>query len=202
MFYSIGFSGIIYTVAVLAADVTSIKNRGLAFAFTSSPYMITAFAGPSAAQDFLEKVNWQWGFGSFAIIVPFICAPLFIILKVNQWKAEKNNIISKKRSTDPIAKQIWDGILDFDVPGVFLFAAGLTVFLLPFTLATRAPNGWGTDYIIAMIVVGFITLVGFALYETYVARTPFLNRRFLTDRTVIARMSHRCHLSGLVLLLG
>jgi MFS family permease len=148
--------------------------------------MITAFAGPKAAEEFLLKVNWQWGFGAFTIIVPVICAPLFIILKKNQWKAEKDNIIPKKRSTDPIGKQIWDGILDFDVPGVFLFAAGLTVFLLPFTLATRAPDGWATDYIIAMIVVGFVTLVGFTLYETYVARTPFLNRRFLTDRTVIA----------------
>jgi MFS family permease len=101
-------------VAVLAADVTSIKNRGLAFAFTSSPYMITAFAGSNAAQEFLEHVSWQWGFGAFAIIVPAVCAPLFFVLKSMEWKAEKKEIIPKKRSSDPIMKQIWDGILDFD----------------------------------------------------------------------------------------
>lgn len=71
------------------------------------------------------------------------------------------------------------------MPGVILFAGGLTVFLLPFTLATRAPNGWKTDYIIAMIVVGFFALVAFGLYETYVAKEPFLKNKFLTDRSVI-----------------
>ncbi|KAG7132724.1 Siderophore iron transporter mirB like protein [Verticillium longisporum] len=69
--------------------------------------------------------------------------------------------------------------------GVFLFAGGLTVFLLPFTLARSAPNGWSTDYIIAMIVVGFVTLVGFALYQVYLAPVPFLKHKFLTDRTVL-----------------
>jgi hypothetical protein len=72
------------------------------------------------------------------------------------------------------------------VPGVVLFAGGLTVFLLPFTLASRAPNGWETDYIIAMIVVGFLVLVAFGLYETFVAKEPFLKNKFLTDRSVIA----------------
>lgn len=71
------------------------------------------------------------------------------------------------------------------VPGVFLFAAGLTVFLLPFTLARSAPNGWNTDYIIAMIVVGFVIIVVFALYEVYLAPSPFLRGEFLFDRTVI-----------------
>lgn len=72
------------------------------------------------------------------------------------------------------------------MPGVVLFAGGLTIFLLPFTLASRAPSGWKTDYIIAMIVVGFLVLVAFGLYETYVAKEPFLKNKFLTDRSVIA----------------
>lgn len=71
------------------------------------------------------------------------------------------------------------------VPGVVLFAGGLTIFLLPFTLATHAPNGWKADYIIAMIVVDFFVLVTFGLYETYVAKEPFLKNKFLTDRSVI-----------------
>lgn len=66
-----------------------------------------------------------------------------------------------------------------------MFASGLTVFLLPFTLADTAPNGWGSDYIIAMIVVGFVVLVGFGLYESFLAPVPFLNVHLLTDRTII-----------------
>jgi MFS family permease len=75
--------------------------------------------------------------------------------------------------------------LGVTVFGVILFAGGLTVFLLPFTLARSAPNGWKTGYIIAMIIVGFIVLVAFGLYETYWAPQPFLKNKFLTDRTVI-----------------
>lgn len=71
------------------------------------------------------------------------------------------------------------------VVGVFLFGGGLTVFLLPFTLASHAPNGWKSDYIIAMIIVGFIVLVLFGLWEYYWAPVPFLQGKFLTDRTVI-----------------
>ncbi|KAJ4337654.1 hypothetical protein N0V95_008283 [Ascochyta clinopodiicola] len=186
VFYSIGFSGIIYTVAVLAADVTSLRNRGIAFAFTSSPYMITAFAGSKAAEAFLLNVNnWRWGFGSFAIIVPVVTAPLFVLLKLQLRKAEKQGLIAEQVSKSWTFHRIWNNIVAFDLPGVILFAGGLTVFLLPFTLATRAPNGWKTDYIIAMIIVGFFVLVAFGLYETYVAKEPFLKNRFLTDRSVI-----------------
>jgi hypothetical protein len=61
----------------------------------------------------------------------------------------------------------------------------LTTFLLPFTLATSAPNGWRTDYIIAMVVTGFVLLALFALQQIYLAPLPFLNGRYLLDRTVI-----------------
>lgn len=71
------------------------------------------------------------------------------------------------------------------MPGVFLFAAGLTVFLLPFTLAASAPNGWQSEYIIAMIIAGFAILVPFGLYEKHLAREPFLRHEFLTNRTII-----------------
>lgn len=71
------------------------------------------------------------------------------------------------------------------VPGVILFAAGLTVFLLPFTLARSAPDGWKSDYIIAMIVVGFVLLIFFAVYQVYLAPVPFMKHTYLLNRTVL-----------------
>ncbi|KAH8589637.1 siderophore iron transporter mirB [Bisporella sp. PMI_857] len=185
VFYSVGFAGLIYSIVVLAADATNLRNRGLAFAFTSSPYMITAFAGSKAAEGYLKHVNWRWGFGSFAIILPIVTFPLFMVLKLNQRKAEKKGLIIRESSGRTFVQSVWHGIVEFDLPGVFLFAAGFTVFLLPFTLARSAPNGWRTDYIIAMTVTGFVVLVLFALYQTYLAPKPFLKNEFLTDRTVI-----------------
>ncbi|KAH6658286.1 MFS siderochrome iron transporter MirB [Truncatella angustata] len=185
VFYSVGFSGLIYTIVVLAADATNLRNRGLAFAFTSSPYMITAFAGSKAAEGFLLNVSWRWGFGAFAIILPFVTVPLYLVLKSAESKAKKQGILYSESSGRSIGQRIWHVIVQFDLPGVMLFAGGFTVFLLPFTLARSAPNGWKTDYIIAMIVVGFVVLVLFAIYQVYIAPAPFLKNKFLTNRTVV-----------------
>ena len=41
VFYSVGFSGMIYSVDVITADSSTLKSRGLAYAFTSSPWMVS-----------------------------------------------------------------------------------------------------------------------------------------------------------------
>ncbi|KIW12504.1 hypothetical protein PV08_09781 [Exophiala spinifera] len=205
VFYSVGFGGLSYSWNVLAADVTNLRNRGLAFAFTSSPAVITAFAGSKAAEGFLNNVSWQWGMGCWAIVLPCVGLPLYVILRHNLRKAEKKGIIVREKSGRTWPQQIQYVLMEFDLPGVILFAGGMTVFLLPFTLASRAPHGWKTDYIIAMIVVGFVVLVFFVLYQVYLAPTPFLKSQFLLNRTVLGacllnmtyQISYYCYASYL-----
>jgi hypothetical protein len=76
--------------------------------------MITAFAGSKAAEAFLKHVNWRWGFGSFAIIVPCVSIPLFVLLKLQFRKAKKQGVIAPEKSIEPLLQQIWDGIVQFD----------------------------------------------------------------------------------------
>ncbi|KAJ0419752.1 major facilitator superfamily domain-containing protein [Aspergillus carlsbadensis] len=186
VFYSVGFGGLSYSWDVLAADVTSLRNRGLAFAFTSSPAIISAFAGSKAAEGFLENVSWRWGYGCWAIILPFVALPIYAMLSYNLRKAEKKGVlVREKRQWSLSPKSIWWAIIEFDLPGVFLFAGGMVIFLLPFTLASTAPHGWKTGYIIAMIIVGFFLIIFFGLYEFLIAPVPFLNYKHLTDRTVL-----------------
>ncbi|KAL5356259.1 siderophore iron transporter mirB [Aspergillus floccosus] len=185
VFYSIGFGGMTYCVDVITADSSKLKNRGLAYAFTSSPYIITAFAGPKASDDFYYNVSWRWGFGCFAIIFPVVAAPLYVLLKYNLRKAAKQGLLSQERSGRTFLQNAWYYIKEFDLFGVLVFSAGLTVFLLPFSIASDAPNGWGSGYIIAMIVVGCVMLVIFILHEVFVAPVPMLNFSFISDRTVI-----------------
>lgn len=73
----------------------------------------------------------------------------------------------------------------FKVPGAFLLAAGLVIFLLPFTLADSAPSGWSTGYIIAMLVIGFVLLILFGLHERFTATRPFLPFDLLTSGSVL-----------------
>lgn len=103
-----------YCVDVITADASKLKNRGLAYAFTSSPYMITAFAGAKASEDFYTKISWRWGFGCFAIIFPIVAAPLYILLKVNLKKAEKRGLLITDNSGRTLLQSIWYYAVEFD----------------------------------------------------------------------------------------
>ncbi|KAJ5253382.1 hypothetical protein N7497_002778 [Penicillium chrysogenum] len=186
VFYYIGFGGMQFAVDVITADLSQLRNRALAYAFTSSPYIITAFAGPKVANLFYAHTGWRWAYGTFAIIFPIVAAPLFFVLKFNLTKAKKGNaVVIRENSGRSFFESVWFWTLEFDLIGVFIFTAGLVLFELPFDIASEAPNGWGTDYIIAMIVVGFSMLFFFAFYERYIAPTPLLPYSFLTNRTVV-----------------
>lgn len=76
--------------------------------------MITAFAGSRAAGAFLEDVSWRWGFGCFAIIVPIVTAPLFIMLKLNLRKAERQGRFVREKSGRTFWQQIVYGFKEFD----------------------------------------------------------------------------------------
>ncbi|CRG82680.1 Siderophore iron transporter mirB [Talaromyces islandicus] len=185
VFYTIGFGGITYCVDVITADASKLKNRALAYAFTSSPYIITAFAGPKAADLFYYEVNWRWAFGCWAIIFPIVAAPLYIVLKFNLRKVRSTGMTRFEKMDRTVLQATWHYICEFDVIGVILFSAGLTLFLLPFSIADSAPNGWGSNYIIAMLVVGFVALCSFAIFEKFLSPIPMFNFSFLTNRTVI-----------------
>ena len=103
-----------YSIDVITADASKLKNRGLAYAFTSSPYIITAFAGPKASDDFYYNISWRWGFGTFAIILPFVAAPLYINLKLNLRKAERQGILIREESGRTLLQNIWHYTLEFD----------------------------------------------------------------------------------------
>ena len=184
VFYSIGFYGMTYCVDVITADVTSVKSRGLAYAFTSSPYIISAFAGPKAADDAVYD-NVRWTFGCFAIILPFVAAPLYWILRTSLSKAKNFGFVEQEKNNRSFLQSLWFYFIEFDIFGVFLFAGGLVVFYLPFDMASSAPNGWGSGYIIAMIVVGFSAMCFFVVYEWKLAPKPMINYSVFANRTVV-----------------
>lgn len=115
VFYTVGFGGMTYCIDVITADASSLRNRGLAFAFTSSPYIITAFAGPKSAEGFYNNVkNWRWGFGAFAIIVPVVASPLFLILQMNLRKAKRQGVLRREKSGRTVFQSIIFYIREFD----------------------------------------------------------------------------------------
>lgn len=76
-------------------------------------------------------------------------------------------------------------LMSYLVLGVFLLAAGLVLFLLPFSIAASAADEWRQDYIIAMLVVGLVLLILFVLAERFAAPRPFIPYRVVLSRGVI-----------------
>jgi len=114
VFYGVGFSGFSYILDVIVADTSSLKNRALAFAFASSPYIATTFAGPAAAESFLNNSTWQWAFGCFAILTPIVAAPVYWILWSNAQKARKFGVLQKTPSGRTTMQSIWHYVIEFD----------------------------------------------------------------------------------------
>jgi MFS family permease len=95
----------ILSIDILTADTSHLKNRGLAYAYTSSPYIITTFAGPKIAERFHES-NWRWAFGTVAIMLPIVAAPMFFMLQ----KSKKNAIAQGKLVVRKV-ERTWMGAL-------------------------------------------------------------------------------------------
>lgn len=89
------------------------------------------------------------------------------------------------RSHNSACEHTANRCLPWLVLGTFLLAAGLVLLLLPFTIAGSAADGWSQGYIIAMLVLGVVCLVAFALAQRFVAPVPFIPWDILVSRTVI-----------------
>ena len=103
----------IYSIDVVTADTSKLENRGLAFAFTSSPYMIIAFAGSKASEGFYNS-SWRWGFGAFSIIIPFVALGMGSILIISKQKAKKKGLLINESSGRTLTQSIWFYAVEFD----------------------------------------------------------------------------------------
>ncbi|KHN98643.1 siderophore iron transporter [Metarhizium album ARSEF 1941] len=186
VFYWIGFNGIAYTLQVFIADTSELKNRAFFFALTTSPFLITTWASGPAASSFLAGAGWRWAFGTFAIVVPVVCAPVLALFSYNHFKAGRSGALPPRR---PSGRTALEGakhyLVQFDVVGLLLAAAGMALFLLPFNIYQFQAEQWRSPLIIAMVAAGVLLLVVFALYERYVAPVQFIPYKVLVDRTVM-----------------
>ena len=155
------------------------------FAFVSSPYIATVWIGGPIATSLLKGIGFRWGFGIFAIVTPIMTIPLFALFTYNYRKAKKAGLITVRNSGRTTIQSVKYYAIEFDLAGVFLLAAGLALFLLPFSLYSYQTLGWKSPMIICMLVFGCILLVAFALFEKYIAPKTFIPYELLTDRTVL-----------------
>lgn len=112
--YWIGYDAIYLILQIFVADTSGLRNRAFAFAFASTPFICTAFTGPLAADSFLSMTSWRWAYGAFAIIQPVVFAPLAVVFKYYQKKAEKMGLYKHEPSGRTVMQSIVHYIHEFD----------------------------------------------------------------------------------------
>ncbi|OAL48126.1 MFS general substrate transporter [Pyrenochaeta sp. DS3sAY3a] len=184
VFFTVGNTGVQYILSVLVADTTSLRNRGLMQALTSSPNLITIWIGGPMATAFLNGAGWRWNYGVFTILVPVIVLPLYGLLLRNYTKAKKEGLIEPR----PNRGGPWQSVIyycrEFDALGLLLLSAGVALFLLPFNLYTMQAKQWSSPLVISMLVVGIILIVSFVVWEKFFAPVTFIPYSLLLNRNV------------------
>lgn len=113
-FYWVGFNGIGFVLDVFIADTSNLRNRGLAFAFSTAPYIATVWAGPKAADSFYKNSTRRWAFGCFSIVTPIVVLPLLYILFFNKRKALKQGLIRERDSERTMRESLCHHFIEFD----------------------------------------------------------------------------------------
>ncbi|KAM5473414.1 hypothetical protein MauCBS54593_002209 [Microsporum audouinii] len=185
VFFWVGNNGIAYVLDVFLADTSSLKNRGWLLAFSNSPFIATTFAGPALAQAFLKSYGWRWAFGTFSVVIPLASLPMVVIFIRSSNKAIEMGYLKNRRSDRTLWQTVVHYTIEFDVLGMVLIIAGLTLLLLPINLATYQAEKWKSPAMISMAAIGGCCLPAFFIWEYRFAKVHFAPFHLLTDRTVL-----------------
>ncbi|CAG9985189.1 unnamed protein product, partial [Clonostachys byssicola] len=198
VFQTVGNNGIQYSLTVLIADTSTLRNRGLVQSIASSPNLITGWLAGPIASGFLAlgPEGWRWAFGMFTIMVPAITLPLSGLFLKNYFKAKKLGLAQTKENHGNALQSFVYYCRQFDAVGLLLISAGVALFLLPFNLYTLQARGWNSPLVISMLVVGIVLIIAFVIWEKFFAPVTFIPYSLLLDRTVFGA----CILSAILFL--
>ncbi|KAF7590827.1 hypothetical protein BBP40_002350 [Aspergillus hancockii] len=183
--YWVGHIGMLYVVDIMLADMTTLKNRMIMFGINGTPAIATTFVGPKVADLFYKNLNFRWAFGAFAIMSAGVSIPVIGVMLYMQRKAHKIGALEKKASGRTWWQSIVHYLIEFDVVGIILITAVFSLILLPFSIASHAPKGWASGYIIAMEVLGVLCMPVFYAWERYFSPVQFLPWKYLKEPTII-----------------
>ncbi|KAI1426107.1 putative MFS siderophore transporter [Xylaria sp. FL1777] len=182
--YQVGISGFAYILDIIVADTSSLKNRSLALAFSTSPYLVTSFIGPAIASSFTENERWRLAFSISSFSLVLLSLPLFYILILNTRKAKRLGLLQKSTKLEPwTRRKIYNYLVEFDAVGMLLLSAGITLILVPFSLTNKSTTSISLNAYTATLLLGFAFVIAFGFHERR-TNTPFIAFSLLFSRNV------------------
>ncbi|KAI9804453.1 MAG: hypothetical protein M1825_001352 [Sarcosagium campestre] len=152
----IGGGGIIVLTEIVVTDLVPLRLRGKWFGFISMMWAFGSVSGPIIGGAFAQNVSWRW---IFWINLPF-CAIGFVMVPL---------FLKLGFKTSPFVEQL----KRVDWLGTFLFISSATSFLIPVTWG-GVMYSWDSWRTLVPLILGGAGLLGFGLYERFVAKEPLI----------------------------
>jgi hypothetical protein len=154
-------------------------------------------------------MTWTDIDGMFAILIPVSLSPLIITLMWAERRVKRLDLVpGVPGATQSRVSRVRAGLLngkrlvmEIDLVGLLLLGASVALILLPLTLANTAKGHWKnrefavififlllTVFIasmIAMLVVGFVILPFFVLWNNKFSKFPVIPKRFFSNPSVM-----------------
>ncbi|KAF9887642.1 hypothetical protein FE257_009735 [Aspergillus nanangensis] len=160
---------------LLVQELVPNKHRGLAQGAISIGVLPTLGFGPAIARSFVESgAGWRWCYWLNAI-----AGGVSLILFASCYFPPDFHMINSDMTRMQELKEL-------DYGGLILYSAGLVLVVLAF-LWGEGTYPWDSAHVIATLVIGGLTLIGFGVYETYMPlKQPLLPVKLLKIRNLVA----------------
>lgn len=197
VFYSLGLTSLSLILEVISSDFSNLNWRVLASFVVASPFIINTWVSGNV-QTAVGGLNWKFGIGMWAFILPLSCIPLVLCMLHMRWLAKKNGDLDriKEQSQTQLQKLGWKDFMvetffwDLDIIGLVLVVLVFGLILVPFTLGGGLKSEWKHAKIIVPEVLGWcVALPLFILWESKYSRVPIIPGYLFKDRGIYAALA-------------
>ncbi|KAI8825125.1 major facilitator superfamily domain-containing protein [Fimicolochytrium jonesii] len=183
---TVGNSGLLAFKEFFIADSSTNVNRALVQGLPDLSGYIVAGIAPAIVQSFVDRQNWQWAYGMFAILIILAVAPLAATFFYLQRTANRLGLYKRQVTGNrTLFQSAVHFASSFDLGGSILLTATLFLILVPLPLAETYTDRYAEPRIIAMLCIGCVILPIFVFYESRIAKSPIVPLHFLRNRTVL-----------------
>ncbi|CAK7916703.1 siderophore iron transporter Arn1p [[Candida] anglica] len=196
--YQIGYSGVMLMLQVILADFSNLNWRLVCSMVPTLPFIINTWVSGNMVASLYPKYSWNFCIGMWAFIFPLTCVPLLVCL-FHMWFLAKRTkewgiILEDEKKEHPTTWVSWknnilkDLFWEIDFIGILFIICVFGFILVPFTLASGVSDKWKRASTIAPLVIGFVLIPFFIIWEKKFARFPITPFALLKDRGVWAAL--------------
>lgn len=198
--YQLGYTGIILILEIIAMDFSNLNWRLMASFVPALPFIINTWISGNVLEAL--GMNWKWGIGMWAFIVPLSCVPLFACILHMRFLAHKNAKDQLESEVLLYKHMPWSQYLvevffwRLDLLGLLLVCVVFGCILVPFTLAGSLQSKWKQAEIIVPEVIGWcVALPLFLLWEGKYSRHPLVPWSLVKDRGIWSALIIAIHIN-------